>query len=286
MEFKLPIYLPVSKQTVSCRELYNSDYFPILKYLTTNNMAQIGAAFEELILELSNKEVVYAFDKFVLLSTLRSIIIGDTIEIYNANKETLKYSISKIITDLSGVISTFTHDTKIFLDDLTLELSLPTTLYFNNTEDVIKSSIINIIDNKKTIKYYLYNDEQKEIFFDSLPANILLKIQEHMSNIMSSTESLELIPTNKLLNIEGIPCNLYSNILLEFLKIIYSQDLMHFYELQYNLTTKLNVSYSQFMDMTPAESKIFLNFYKKENKTAHSENNKINLPVAPTYNDI
>ena len=51
-----------------------------------------------------------------------------------------------------------------------------------------------------------------------------------------------------------------------FLKNIFTDDLYNYYELQYNLSNKMSVSYDHFMKMSPNECKLFINFYNKEMK--------------------
>ena len=52
LEFTTKIYLPILKQTIRFKNLNNSHYFDILKFITNNDEEGLNDYFENLILDL------------------------------------------------------------------------------------------------------------------------------------------------------------------------------------------------------------------------------------------
>ena len=67
----------------------------------------------------------------------------------------------------------------------------------------------------------------------------------------------------------------------EFIKAIYNDNLMNFYELQFNLITKMNISYDHFMSMTFNESRMYVAMQNKDTKKQEEAQKKSqgNLPL-------
>jgi len=62
------------------------------------------------------------------------------------------------------------------------------------------------------------------------------------------------------------------NTLYYFLKNIFSEELGSFYELMYSMIKKLNFDYNSFMNVTPNECKIFINYYNSDIKREDDAN--------------
>jgi hypothetical protein len=74
-----------------------------------------------------------------------------------------------------------------------------------------------------------------------------------------------------------IPLNLFSNSIIEFLKICFKRSLLSFYELEYFLNHKLNIDYDLIKVATPAELNIYINFFKEEKAEEEKRERKKNL---------
>jgi hypothetical protein len=87
-------------------------------------------------------------------------------------------------------------------------------------------------------------------------------------------DSLQLFDLGSLTEGSDFKLNPFNRSLIEFLKTIYSDNLMHFYELQFNLITKMNVSYEHFMSMTFNEARMYIAMQNAENKKQEEEQKK------------
>jgi hypothetical protein len=112
-----------------------------------------------------------------------------------------------------------------------------------------------------------------------------------LSFVQESQESLtkiSLINKNSHIGLEEVSINCYDSTLFLFLKSIFKDDLMNFYELQFNMMTKMNVSNEHFMSLTPNECKLFVKFYNEEKKKEEEAQSKQqssspSLPSIPNF---
>jgi hypothetical protein len=126
-------------------------------------------------------------------------------------------------------------------------------------------------------------DSEKESIISNLPADI----SEYILNFITLNKEINkinIITGNLKYGIENVPLNFLDKTMFYFLKSILSQDLINFYELEYNLIYKLNINYEHFLKMTPNECKIFINFYNKDKKKEEEAQNKSNfsMPSMPS----
>lgn len=280
MQFKIAYTLPISKRKIYYTELTNADYFSIIKHIAANDDASIEIMFDELIEQITSVSghKLFAADKFCLLLDLRSIVLGDYIEFKSNTNAIARLKISDIINVIWPVLSENNFEKSITSDIFSIRIATPRRFITTDLDSLIVNSICSINDGESEYDFSEFSTKEQEIVLKSLPADIFSKIIEHVKECQRVIHDTHIIKSNKTLEIDEIPFKLFDNTMFEFLKAIFSGDLMNFYELQYSLLTKLGISYDHFMKMTPNESKIFINLHSKEIKKQEESKNRNNTP--------
>ena len=268
MRFKIPFDLPASKRQVKYVEFNNSHHFNVIKYMSTNDDGVIENMFNEVIQDLTGEDAtkMFAIDKFCLLLDIRSVALGDKIEFKTNIQAKAAFNISSVLNSIRSVIEPATLDHEIRVGDIAITTSVPRRLQTSNVDDLVHNSIYSIRDNNDVYYFDDMSNKEQQALMSSLPAEVLNDIIDCINKNQSIIKDTYIIRENADIGIDAIPFGLYDNSLFVFLKSIYAEDLMGFYELQYSLITKLHISYDHFMQMTPNECRVFINIHNKEMK--------------------
>jgi hypothetical protein len=267
--FKISFFLPICKKKVYLKEISNYYYIDLLKFIQNDKPGDIEEYFDFLINELTDicANHLCNIDKFYILLELRALSLGSKIELSQDNIN-FKINLESIIKKISDI----DLKNKIFsLDGIEYEISLPYNLYHDNI-DILYSSISKIDGN--LIK--LTSDTK---IVDLIPSNIFKYIKEFILNANNKLSELVILEKREQPKIEEWLANPYNNSLFDFLKLIYADNLMNFYEMQFNLITKMHVSYDHFMSMTYNESKLFINLQNREIKKQEEATNTKNSGI-------
>lgn len=281
MRFKIPFDLPVVKKRIHYAEFSNQHYFSILKCIATGSDEVVADMFDAVIYDLTTEDAhsMFALDKFCLLLDIRSIALGDKIEFVTSTQAKASLKIGNIINTLTNSIENAVLSHTIHVDDINITTHVPRKLRLIDLDDVISSCIYSIQDQDHTYLFDKMSSEEQQALMSSLPAEVMNCILDHIKINKASLSSTNIIKENAELGINAYTLDLYDNSLFSFLKSIYTDELMSFYELQFSLLSKLNISNEHFLSMTPSESKIFINLYNKEAKKQQKEESKHNNPV-------
>ncbi len=114
-----------------------------------------------------------------------------------------------------------------------------------------------------------------------IPASVYTDIKQFIINNTNYIEEKNIFNTELLDTLKDFKINPFNNSLIEFIKAIYNDNLMNFYELQFNLITKMNISYDHFMSMTFNESRMYVAMQNKDTKKQEEAQKKSqgNLPL-------
>ena len=268
MQFKIPFDLPVAKKRAHYTEFNNLHHFNVIKYMSTNDDDIIENMFDDVVNDLTSEDAskMFAIDKFCLLLDIRSVALGDKIEFKTNTQAKASFNLSAILNHIRAIIkpAQFSHD--VHVGDVILKTSIPRKLQTSNVDDLVHNSIYTIQDGNSVYYFDDMSLVEQQALLASLPADVLNRVLENISKSQEVIKDTFLIKENTNIGIEAFPFGLYDNSLFAFLKSIYSEDLMGFYELQYSLITKLHISYDHFMQMTPNECRVFINIHNKEMK--------------------
>ena len=137
------------------------------------------------------------------------------------------------------------------------------------------------------INFYDLTDLEKDSIIGSIPANLADELLKFINIYNNISNTISIITENSKYGIEGIPLRVFDNTLLYFIRSIYNDDLLNFYELQYNLIHKMHISHQHFLEMTPNECKIHINFYnldmKKQEEAQSKSNSATSVPSMNNY---
>lgn len=267
--------LPVAQQIVKYSDFTNTHLLDVIKYSANNNLVDLEKCFDDVLSDMTDVDVssMINVDKFCLLLDIRSMFIGDQIEIKNTTGASVKLKISTLSNNIETSILSYNTTTNIDVGDLSIQLGLPHALTITNDDQLISQCIQQITHNNNHTKFTDFNETQQQAFIESLPADTMQQITTFIKHVDQNVD-LCLIPSNSSIGIEGLNVKVYDGSMTQTLKSLYSDDLMNFYEMQFNLITKMRVSYEHFMKMTPNESKIFVSLYNKDIKKQEEAMNK------------
>jgi hypothetical protein len=209
---------------------------------------------------------MFAVDKFCLLLDIRSVALGDKIEFKTNTQTKASFNLSGILNNIRNIIepAQLSHDVQV--GDVVLTTSIPRRLQTTNVDDLVHNSIYTIRDRNDVYYFDDMTSAEQQALLSSLPADVLNNVLANINKNQEVVKDTYLLRENVNMGIQAMSFGLYDNSLFAFLKSIYSEDLMGFYELQYSLITKLHISYDHFMKMTPNECRVFINIHNKEMK--------------------
>jgi T4 bacteriophage base plate protein len=268
--------LPVVQQTAQYRDFTNAVLFDVIRYITQNDAEQIEKCFDEVLATLLINDVgdMCSVDKFCLLLDIRSMYLGDQLELQTSDNKKVKVKISTMLNNLVWQLAGCVTSTTIEVGDVNIDVGIPKNMLINDYDKLVEQSIINVHHDDDTYSFNHFTPAERQSFVDSLPAETLHNITQHIKYIQQTTDDLFLIQHNESMGIQGVNIGVYNNSMLEVLKTLYTEDLMNFYEMQFSLITKMRVTYDHFMKMTPSESKIYINLYNKDIKKQEEVMNK------------
>lgn len=295
MEFSSKLNLPILKEEIRYTHLNNSNYLDILKFVTNNdddgllkyfnNILQNKIYQNNIVNKLSNIE------KFIILLDLRSILLGDKLQLINENNINIDLSISSIKDNLIKKINTINLISYVEYNNIKLTLSIPKSLDIENIDQIYKELINEITINDDIINFHSLTEEEKDLIISSIPANLANELLNFIEVCQKMSESISIINGNERLGIDNIPLRVFDKTMFSFLKNTFGNDLMSFYELQFNMMSKLHVSSDNFMKMTPNECKIFINFFNQDmkrqedaQKSSNSTPSMPSMPHVPKFN--
>jgi hypothetical protein len=235
--------------------------------------------FDELLEDLctdDTKIIESSFlDKIILILTIRAICISPDLELTVTCPETQKVFDYKIqIFDILDKLQNLNltenvqHATRVYNDgNLVIELGMPSTLNIENKNLKIINTVIKKIEINK-----IDVTENKHQIIDHLPAIVLKDIKEYISNFNKLFSNVTLLsiesPFSENNKHVSIPLNLFSDSIIDFLKICFKRNLLSLYETEYFLISKLHLDHSLLAESTPAELNLYINLYNEERYAA------------------
>lgn len=271
LEFTTKIYLPILKQTIRFKNLNNSHYFNILKFITNNDEEGLNDYFENLILDLIIDKSIFSdlsnLEKFLILLEMRSSSVGDSLQITGNNSSKIDLSIISIKNTIQNKVNELNLTKNLKCNNnYNVFLSIPKTFLIDDIDKMYTEIIDKIEIQDETLKFFNLTSTEKELIINNIPATISVDILSFIKKIQSSIGDINIITGNEKFGLETIKLSVFDKTMFLFLKSIFTDDLYNYYELQYSLSNKMNVSYDHFMKMSPNECKLFINFYNKEMK--------------------
>lgn len=278
-QFTYTAYLPCLKQKIRLKELHFNTYKHLVKCITNEDTEAIVKFFDELIEDLCIDNIKVTdlsfLDKIISILTIRAVCISPDLELTVTCPETqkvfdYKIQISDILDKLQNLDLTenVQHTTRIHNDgNLLIKLGMPSTLNIENKNLKVINTVIKKIEVNK-----INVTENKHQIIDHLPALVLRDIKEYISNFNKLFNNVTLLsiesPYSENNKHVSIPLNLFSNSIIDFLKICFKRNLLSLYEMEFFLISKLHLDYSLLVGSTPAELNLYVNLYNEERHAA------------------
>jgi len=229
---------------------------------------------EYAVIDKSQIKKLNCIDKFLILLDLRSISINNNITFNNGVLfSNLSIEIDQIGTYILESIPSITK--QYIIDDLIkLEINIPTNLSYEFTD--ISNTIQSIQIGSDLIQMNSVTNKMRENILNFIPAKLFNQVLKFVDITTKSMEHIHIIKGNEKLGINRVEFNVFNNTLFEFIRAIYNEDLLNLYKMQYILMSKLNFDNDTYLNLTPNESHIHLNFYNEELKKQQDEYDKNN----------
>jgi len=265
MDFFLSYTTLLSKQKVFIKELTFKQLRTINKFIQNKDDEAINLCFENVLKEnIQNFDtigILTNYDKFCLLFLLRLASISPEIELKQQNSVT-KVNLLPVYNSFFNV--KLDNNYEIITDTFIIKLSLPKSLLFNNIFDILLNSIdeviIKISGENKIINFNTLSVEEKRIFFEKLPADVISDINKIKQNIENAFNNTALTVNND----NKISINPFNLSLFETLKLLLTVDLKNLYDIQYALVNKLNFDAFYADNNTLTENIILINNFTEE----------------------
>ena len=254
MIFKLD-YNITQNRTIQCSEILNSHLVVLYKYITANNPQWCARAFNELTYELCPEPKLNVLDKFIILAELYSLCFSDNITLqvpgFDGNV------VIKTSTMLDNFYKLKEKWNNVIIDIESIKMTIGIPLELKGSYGLIDYII------------EIYGQQINEEIFNVLPAKAVKEIANYKKYVDDTLKSVITIPENKNINLT-MEC-LSIDYILGYLTRLYSDNLLSFYNLQYQFITKIGLSYDHFLKLTNAETKIMCNFYESDIKKQEQE---------------
>lgn len=252
--FTIKLDLP-SGRSVRIGELKNKDYLTIIKYCQNGDHEGLNDFFNELYFNSS----LNIFDRFYILLCVRSMFVDRVIAYSGKNDATVNYSISDITSKL---VDNYREVEKVLeYEDLKIKVNIPTEIYFQNIDDLYRSTIVYVKYKDKTVYFADLDDTEKNYILDKLPTPVFLLLQEYMNYLSDSLFDLTLIEENKDFEISEVKVNILGNGVMYFIASIFNFDLFSFFETYYYYTHFVTQGAGDFYDMSFNEVRVLLNIH-------------------------
>jgi hypothetical protein len=279
--FKLNLFVPSLNSKAQFKEFKNIHLFTVLKYITNKDSIGLAKYFDEILFELiENKQLFYqlnSFDKFILLLQIKSININPELK-FKSKAENKETTIAISILDQTRVLTELNLETnkEIYIsDNFSVGVSLPSSLFLENYENLITNSISFIkLGDKKYFLAELSEDERNKVL-DSITGDNLKKILDFINELNLKTKDIFLLKKTNHFDFNELMLNLFNNSMLYYLEIIFYENLLSFFEFMYVVVNKVKINLTEFFNLVPSEALILYNYYIKDVENQNKELEKI-----------
>jgi hypothetical protein len=270
--FKLVVNLPYYGE-VRVSEITNRDIFTIIKYCTAEDMPGLSRFLDDIIFnKLPPLNIV---DKFYLLLFLRSFYINDVLQV-KITHDKVNHMDFYIETMLERIENLNYIDVKeINIGDVTLQLQLPSSLYQSGNETIVFDCIKSIKVGGDVCELATLTNLDRDKILDMLPGNITNDIYNHYQFLCEKKLEAIMLDSYPNYDIKEVNVRILSNDPLQFIMMMYMQDISDFLAFMYHYVNKVGGTFNDFFDLTINDSKIIFDYYQEEMvKQNESLNNK------------
>jgi len=274
MNFNFPLILPSSKK-IRVPEVRNRDIFDLIKYCMHDDIEGFNTCINNLI--FSKTDQLNIVDKFYTLLFLRILYIGDQISLPgNTISGYVDISLNEMLEKFEKI--EIPQVEIVVIDDFTVELGIPTKIYFSSIDELYFDLIKSVKFGGDTIRFDNIDETQKDLIISALPLKTTQRIIKFYTALSKLIGEIVVVTRNNTFNLDQVNLNFLSNQPCMFIKQLFSQDLNSFLEFMYHFVNKIGGTFNDFLDLNINDCKIMFNFYvdevKKQNDELKSDNKR------------
>ena len=220
-EFKIKTYIPSLSSFEYVKEVTNKDLILFSKFISSNDEEGACEYLDSLLPTVRTNSL----DKFFIILCLRSICIGDQINLKvntpGLPPTTLKVSIKEVIKKLINIQLQKIPD--FIKDDLCIKFKLPSKLYYKNLLFLLYDIIddVSVKDKLKSIR--LASEKEKISIIKKINKDVLKEIKQHIAD---NTQNIEI---TKIEDFNNIKICFTNNLAFKVIKIFLSQNISNLY---------------------------------------------------------
>lgn len=286
--FQTKAYLPSLKRFIYLKELTNSHYVNILKYIQNNDIVKLNEYFDFIINDLTDGSIslekMNRIDRFCLLLHIRIVNISSELTLNlkcseTKNDYTGKIDLNEILQELVDLNVRITKKMQIS-DKVQLKLSIPRQLHNENSDmlEMISQCIEYINVNGTVLNRNETTTHYRLKVLENLPGSCMSKIFDFINTAQQPFDNFVVLEDNNP-HIQKIPqkhkISLFDNSMFEFIQLCYTESLSNFYQLIYNLCS-LNFSPEYIMKISPVEAMIYIQLRREEIEIEKEQSKKSN----------
>lgn len=253
-DFLIKTYQPSLSTYSYLKEFNNKNYLDVNKYIAANDNEGLSYYYNG----INNSSNV--FDTFFSLLYLRSLCVGSKLKL-QLNKETtlsinLLNILQRLIDNTQQPLADFTYK------DLIIKFNLPKLLYHTNIISFLYDSVKDMQIQNSLNNYPELSENQKLLILKNLKEEIIIEIKKH---IKQNQINYNLVYVDEITDFNNYRFSFYDNSAFFTLKFFYKSNIPSLYNKLYHCTQKLNLSFNDYVNLTPSETNILLTIFKKSN---------------------
>jgi hypothetical protein len=172
MNFNFPLILPSSKK-IRVPEVKNRNIFDLIKYCMHDDIEGFNTCVDDLIFSKTGQ--INIVDKFYTLLFLRILYFGDQINLPgNTASGYVTISLNEMLEKFESI--EIPQPELIVVDDFTVELGIPTKIYFSSIDELYFDLIKSVKFGVDTIRFDNINETQKDLIILALPLKTTQRI--------------------------------------------------------------------------------------------------------------
>jgi len=296
MAFTYGVKLPgFDNKKIWVNEITSKLYKDLVKSLYNNDSTEFLYHLNQVIEHASPGILqggLNAVDKIILLLQIRSICISPDLKLkatctdtkkefeYNIKIEDLLSKLENIsyIKTVTHERITITHSIVKAIDEMHfVELSADKLFSYQ-----LASCIDTILINDKVVLFKNLKFNERLELIENLPLTISTKVFESLTATETELSQLKLLvvpsPYSRN-NVVDLPISTNTNVLLEFCKLIFNDDLINLYKINLSLISKANFSPEYVDSITPAEQLLYWTLFVQQTEKEHSESTASSKPA-------
>jgi hypothetical protein len=258
-----------SGNKVRVPEITNQDVYALMKFCVFNDIEGFEKYVNNVI--FNHLPSLSIIDKFYILLFLRVIYLGEeiTFSLKESFTDKLNVSLNVILEKFEQL--TLPPNELVVVDNFSIELGMPTQLYFNTIDELYFSLLRSVTFDNVKIDFDSITEKEKQKIYELLPSKFIQELQRFYTSLINTLGNLVVFEENKTFNVDEISVNFLSNQPCFFVKQLYSQDINSLLEFMYQFVNKVGGSFNDFLKLSINDCKIIFNFYVDEVKKQNDE---------------